>query len=190
MKLTHIGFYKSDAQLDKIKLPDEATKVVNQSSSTLLFQYILPIHLVFVLLLYVKTTENFINMINSIAIITWLFMVLVHELLHVIALPKRMSTKIWFSVKYGTGFVVFNGALNKYRFLFMSLLPNVILGILPLLVWLIFPFKNDFNSTFVFTFSYIGVMIGFIDYAKSINVIRKVPSNAVISMSEGILYWH
>lgn len=129
-------------------------------------------------------------MINLIAIITWIIMVFVHELLNVLAFPKRMSTEVWFSVKYGTGFVIFNGEVSKYRFLFMSLLPNILLGILPLLVWLIFPFKDDFNSTFVFTLSYIGAMIGFMDYARSINVIRKVPSNAVISMSEGILYWY
>lgn len=60
-----------------------------------------------------------------------------HELLHAICFKKDVY--IYTNFKQGMLFVVGPEDMSKARFIFMSLLPNIIFGFIPYIIWLIFP---------------------------------------------------
>lgn len=82
-------------------------------------------------------------------------------------------------------FVVGTETISKGRFIFMSMLPNLIFGIVPYVIGMIFP-----KFIFLTMFGMICTSMGAGDYYNVFNAIRQVPKNGIVYMSGMRSYWY
>lgn len=118
----------------------------------------------------------------------WGFILLVicmfpHELLH--ALCFREDVYLYTNLKQGMLFVVGPENMSKSRFIFMSLLPNLVFGFIPYIISLIFPF-----------FPALGVLGGFAismgagDYFNIFNALTQMPKKARTYLYKFNSFWY
>ena len=72
-----------------------------------------------------------------IGMILTVFALFPHELLHAICFKEEVY--LYTNLKQGMLFVVGNEDMSKFRFIFMSLLPNLIFGAIPYVLGVIYP---------------------------------------------------
>lgn len=106
-----------------------------------------------------------------------------HELLHAVCFKKDVY--MYTNLKQGLLFVAGTEDMSKSRFIFMSLLPNIVFGFIPYVIFLIFP-----QLIGVGIFGLICIGAGFGDYMNVFNAITQVPNGAKIYMSGMHSYWH
>ena len=82
-------------------------------------------------------------------------------------------------------FVVGTEDMSKGRFIFMCLCPNLILGIIPYILFLIFP---QFVGLGLFGIICIGM--GFGDYLNIYNAIKQMPKNSKTYLCGMHSYWY
>lgn len=106
-----------------------------------------------------------------------------HELLHAICFKKDVY--LYTNLSKGMLFVVGTEDMSKGRFIFMSLLPNIIFGFVPFIIGMLFP------SLQVLLF--LGVMAigaGAGDYLNVFNAITQMPKGARVYMHKLNSYWY
>ncbi|MBQ8599544.1 MAG: DUF3267 domain-containing protein [Oscillospiraceae bacterium] len=96
-----------------------------------------------------------------------------HELLHGICFKENVY--LYTNWKQGMLFVTGPEHLSKRRFIFMSLLPNVLFGFLPFLIFLINPGCRALG-----TFGAIAIGAGAGDYYNVWNALTQVPKGGMI----------
>ena len=87
--------------------------------------------------------------------------------------------------KQGLMFVVGTEDMSKIRFICMSLCPNIILGLIPYLIFFIFP-----NLGWLGLFGAINLGMGFGDYYNVFNALRQMPKGAKTYLSGMHSYWY
>ena len=124
------------------------------------------------------------------ATITWfaallgsIVIIFPHELLHALCFKKDVY--LYTNLKQGMLFVVGTETMSKGRFIFMSMLPNIIFGIVPYVIGMIFP-----KLIFMTMFGMICTSMGAGDYYNVFNAIRQVPKNGRVYMSGMRSYWY
>lgn len=106
-----------------------------------------------------------------------------HELLHAICYKKDVY--LYTNLKQLMLFIVGEDHLSKWRFIFMSLLPNIIFGFIPFVIFLI-------NTEWVLL-GFLGAMCisyGMGDYYNVWNTIRQVPRNGLVFAKGHNSYWY
>ena len=111
------------------------------------------------------------------------FAIFPHELLHAICFKKDVYFYTNFS--NGLAFVVGTEDMSKSRFIFMSLCPNIVLGLVPYVIFLIFP-----NIVFCGLFGLICLGMGFGDYINVYNAATQMPRGAKTYLSGTHSYWY
>lgn len=106
-----------------------------------------------------------------------------HELLH--ALCFRDDVYMYTNLKQGMMFVIGTETMSKGRFIFMSLLPNIIFGIIPYVIGMIFP-----KLIFLTFFGALCTSMGAGDYYNVFNALRQVPKGGRVYMSGMRSYWY
>ena len=106
-----------------------------------------------------------------------------HELLHAICYKKDVY--MYNDLIHGLMFVVGTEDMSKARFIFMCLCPNLILGIIPYILFLIFP-----QLVGVGLFGIICIGTGFGDYLNIYNSIRQMPKNSKTYLCGMHSYWY
>ncbi len=106
-----------------------------------------------------------------------------HELLH--ALCFKGEVHLYTNLKQGMCFVMGLEDMTKASFVFMSLLPNIIFGFIPYIIWLIFP-----SIPFFGIFGALAIGSGAGDYMNVFNCLTQVPKNALVYMSGMHSYWY
>ncbi len=138
-----------------------------------------------------KTSGAFIFYLRFIPVsfLLGFFLLPVHEYLHAVCYPKEATVYVGISLKKFAAFAVSFYPISRNRFIIMSLLP-VILGIAPLLIFIICPLEWKP----VLTICVAPIFMGFIspspDYMDVILVLRQVPEGAVIQGSNEGLFWY
>ena len=82
-------------------------------------------------------------------------------------------------------FVVGPETMSKSRFIFMSLLPNIILGIVPYILGMIFP---DF--TFGLVLGIFAASMGAGDYYNVYNALTQMPKGSRTYLYQFNSYWY
>lgn len=106
-----------------------------------------------------------------------------HELLHAVCFKEDVY--LYTNFAQGMAFVVGPETMSKGRFIFLSLLPNMVFGIIPYVIGLIFP-----EMVFL---SVVGVMctgMGAGDYYNVFNAITQMPKGARTYMHKFNSYWY
>lgn len=120
------------------------------------------------------------GMLGCIASLVTLFP---HEFLHAICFKE--DAHVYTNFKQGMLFVFGAEDMSKGRFIFMSLLPNLVFGFIPYLIFMIFP-----SVTFFGMLGALAIGMGSGDYMNVFNAIRQVPKNAKIYMYGFHSYWY
>lgn len=127
----------------------------------------------------------------AIIIVIILFALLyLHEIIHAICFPKCSKKEIWIYAKGGTLFVYCNECVSKWRFIWICLAPNVLLGVLPYIIGIAMINKVEITTIIILLFiSFTMIVSGVGDYYNTYNAITQVPQNGKI-FNYGIhSYW-
>lgn len=116
----------------------------------------------------------------------WLLFMLclvVHEFLHAICFKEDVY--MYNNLKQGNLFVVGNESMTKFRFCFMSLLPCIVLGVIPYVLFLI-------NHNFI-TLGTMGILslsscVG--DWYNVFNALTQMPKGAKTYLCGFNSYWY
>lgn len=104
-----------------------------------------------------------------------------HEFLHAICFKEDVYMYL-----YGGGaFVAGTETMSKFRFIFMSMLPNVIFGFIPFIIFLFFP-----NLTILGTLGFTAIPMGVGDYYNVFNAITQMPKGARCFLEKQNTYWY
>ena len=104
-----------------------------------------------------------------------------HEFLHAICFKEDVDMYL----ADGGAFVCGTETMSKFRFIFMSLLPNVIFGFIPFIVFLIKP-----NMTILGTLGLVAISMGVGDYYNVFNALTQMPKGARCFMEKQNSYWY
>lgn len=100
-----------------------------------------------------------------------LFVLFPHEILHAICFKEDVY--LFTNLRQGMLFVVGPEDMSKIRFIFMSLLPNIILGFIPYMIFLVKP-----NLVILGAFGVINIATGAGDYLNVFNAITQMPKGS------------
>lgn len=106
-----------------------------------------------------------------------------HEILHAVCFKDVVY--LYTNIKQGMLFVTGPEDMSKSRFIFMSLLPNIMFGFIPFAVWLIFPELVFFG---VMGALCIGSGVG--DYLNVINAAYQMPKGAKTYIHSFHSFWY
>lgn len=106
-----------------------------------------------------------------------------HELLHAVCFKKDVY--MYTNLAQGLLFVVGTEDMSRRRFIFMSLCPNIVLGVIPYVLFLIFP-----HLTGLGVFGTICTGMGFGDYINVYNALTQMPKDAKTYLSGMHSYWY
>ena len=105
-----------------------------------------------------------------------------HEFLH--ALCFKSDVYMYTYLNKGACFVVGPELMSKPRFVLMCLLPNLVFGFIPFIIWLIFP-----GLTFLGYFGALAIGAGGGDYMNVFNCLTQVPKGAKTYMHGMNSFW-
>lgn len=116
----------------------------------------------------------------------WLSILLLplHEFLH--AICYKEDVEFYAAIKRGLIFIVGTESMSRQRFIFMSLLPNLVLGVLPFILFFAIPS----HPLWLGLFGAISLGIGAGDYINVFRAITQVPKDAMCFMSKNRSYWY
>lgn len=107
-----------------------------------------------------------------------------HELLHAVCF--RETVEFYTCMRLGLMFVVGTESMTRVRFVFMSLLPNLVFGALPyLLYFLFFP-----GCPLLGVFGAIMISCGAGDYYNVFHALTQMPKGALCFMSGMHSFWY
>jgi hypothetical protein len=106
-----------------------------------------------------------------------------HELLH--ASCFRGDVYLYTFLKKGMLFVVGPEDMSRGRFIFMSMLPNLVFGFLPYLLFMIHPAWLVLG-----VFGAVSIPCGFGDYFNVFNCLTEVPKGGIVYLSGMNSYWY
>lgn len=198
MKLIYKGKFTSYDDLPQAQLPENAVKFDDVDTIEEMVQkstrYASPIGLLVGIVLAINWVilENFSLSFYFLGGLIFggmlsLPFLIVHELLHAICFPRGAEVYFYQAINKGVLFVTSIMPLSKNRFIVMSLLPLMLLGIVPLLSS--FFIAGDFLNGIVFCFSFLMLLGGIGDLFNVQNVLNKVPKGAMIQLSGLYGYW-
>lgn len=116
-------------------------------------------------------------------------MILPHELLHGICFGKDAEVELYYSIEKLIAFVVSTNSVSKKRFIFLSLLPNLVFGWIPFFIWAFIPLGANISS-FLFVFSIVSISFGIGDYMNAYNAIRQMPKGSMQQLSGFHSFWY
>lgn len=106
-----------------------------------------------------------------------------HELLHAVCFKKDVY--LYTNLKQGMLFVVGPEDMSKAKFIFMSLLPNIVLGLLPYVLFLINP-----KLTVLGVFGAFNIAAGAGDYLNVFNAATQMPKGSRTYLHHFNSYWY
>lgn len=114
-------------------------------------------------------------------------LLLVHEFLHLIPYPQKRDKII--VIKNWTPCAYCSGAVSKGAFIISSLLP-VVLGVVPLLIFLLIPVSHNVINTILWTAGTIGLASPARDYVEALICLISVPAGCSIQSGNGGFYYY
>ena len=106
-----------------------------------------------------------------------------HEILHAVCF--RSDVYFYFFLKGGMAFVVGDEDFERWRFVFMSMLPNLVFGFIPYLIFMIEPVH-----TLLGTMGALAIGMGAGDYINVYNALTQVHKKAKIYMYQMGTFWY
>lgn len=112
----------------------------------------------------------------------------VHEFLHAICYPSDAIVYIGVSLKKVAAYATSFYPISKARYIMMSLLP-MLLGIIPMLVFVLVPVSYKLVLTLSVAPMFMGMISPSPDYMDVVLVLKQVPNGTKIQAANDGLYW-
>ena len=106
-----------------------------------------------------------------------------HELLHAICFKEDVF--LYTNTRQGMLFVVGPEAMTKSRYIFMSLFPNIVFGLIPYIIGMLNP-----SSIWLLTWGVLSLSMGAGDYYNVYNAITQMPKGAMTYLHKFNSYWY
>jgi len=210
MKLVFKGIYKSDEQLPYGELPDNAIKFkeadsldeLNRKAVIITIPLIALVGMAIFISILIHGTSPFgtslsdgivdmmVNGIRNMGIAAIIFFatMIPHELLHAIAFGKGHVVEMFIAPKQMAMFVTSPKPMTKKRFIFLSLLPNIVLAWIPLIVWVALPLGGTLSIIWIW-YCLFAMTSGAGDYMNVYNTIRQMPKGSMHQIHGFNSYW-
>lgn len=188
MKLHYMGKYN----LDPDSLPHKehvegAVKFREAEDSKKLAKIAGTINLIIVIAMVIplalRAKENLLSLQAYLGLITSFLALFPHEVLHAVCFKEDVY--LYTNLRQGMLFVVGPESMSKGRYIFMSLLPNIILGIIPYIIGIIFP-----SLIFFGVFGAFNTAAGAGDYYNVFNAATQMPKGAKTYLHKFNSYWY
>lgn len=114
----------------------------------------------------------------------------IHELLHAIVYPRNALVFFGYLSESGGLFITSTEKLQRSHYLVMILLPFLVLGLLPLLMYLCIPPYLMFFATAVFCFATFSSLFCIGDFYQFFEILIKTPRDAIIQNSGNKTWWY
>lgn len=186
MKLIYKGKFNGDPQslpCNEHQLGAVKFKEFDDPKKLGLYANIVALILLAVLLgvFYIRSRFTYIDlMVGSLSSMLILFP---HEILHALCFKKEVY--LYTNWKQGMLFVVGPEVMSKGRFIFMSLLPNMIFGFIPYIIAMIIP-----SLGLLGVFAAMSISMGAGDYYNVYNAIRQMPKGTKTYLYQFNSYWY
>ena len=106
-----------------------------------------------------------------------------HEFLHAICF--KGDVEMYNGLSQGLLFVYGTEDMSKTRFVMMSLCPNIVFGLIPFVIFMIFP-----SLTLLGALGAVSLGAGMGDYINIFNCLTQVPKGALVYMNGLHTYWY
>lgn len=161
-----------DSNAIKMKMPETMNKMMIKA-----FPFVIPSLIIMFLAMYLKGHINNHIVVYKpymfIGLIIGFFLSIIHELLHAVVYPQGVNIYIGI-VKPVTFVALASYPLKKGRFIVMCLLPYI-LGIVPLIIFLLSPANNLLLNSIIYGIAFVGMASPYPDAYNVYQVIRQVP---------------
>ena len=107
----------------------------------------------------------------GICLVGTFIVILPHEFLH--GTCFKGDVYMYTNLRQGLCFVVGPELFSKARFIIMCMLPNIVFGIIPYIIWIIFP-----NLWYIGLWGAMAVGMGAGDYINAVNALIQIPKGA------------
>lgn len=198
MKLIWKGRFYNEKQLPIGNLPDNAVIFKEPKNIAMLNLvasiFLIPVIIIVGIAIYIKTqlgaNVNFFDIFNLFGILLSFLMIIPHEFLHAIIFPKEAEVEFWYSTTNLMAFVISTCPMSKLRFIFLSLLPNIIFGFIPLIIWIFIPLEFSIISKILLSFATFSLTMGIGDFLNVYNATLQMPKNSTTQLSGFHSYWY
>ena len=190
MKLHYMGKYNGDADTLPNKEYREgsvefkefkSSKIQGIVTNALGFALIIPLFIF--MWFYSNLTLSQLAPILFISSVISFVLLFPHEFLHAICFKKDVYLYIY--PQGGTLFVTGPEDMSKFRFVFLSLLPNMVFGIIPFIIYLFFP------NLYILGGIAVGCVIqGIGDYLNAFNALTQMPKGSRTYLYGEKSYWY
>ncbi|MBU3157531.1 DUF3267 domain-containing protein (plasmid) [Clostridium estertheticum] len=192
MKVKWKGKLSEANTFPKNEIPLNAVQFLNNQRKSDIFVMLIPIIFFIVVCVYVKS--NYIGKynLNLVGYLTGFALafpfISVHEFLHAVCFPPKCTVLVYYT-NWGISLAP-SSSIAKVRYICTLLLPAVILGVIPLLVWTFIPNYNiTFNSIlFILGSACLAIAVG--DLCNLVHVIREMPKNSKMMVSGLNCYYY
>ena len=190
MKLHYMGKYNGDAKTLPNKEYREGSVEFKEFKSSKIqgivtnaLGFILIIPLFIFMWFYSNLTLSQLAPILFISSVISFVLLFPHEFLHAICFKKDVYLYIY--PQGGTLFVTGPEDMSKARFIFLSLLPNIVFGIIPFIIYLFFP------NLYILGGIAVGCVIqGIGDYLNAFNALTQMPKGSRTYLYGEKSYWY
>ncbi len=150
--------------------------------------FIIPAFVILFLSLYFKSGQVFLlRLYLIIGVLLGFLALIIHELLHAIVYPK--NTNVYIGIVKPTNFVALASyPLKKSRFILMCLLPYI-LGIIPLILFLLIPITDMKIHSILFGLSAMGLGSPYPDLFNVYQVLKQTPKKCKIQFYKDDTYY-
>lgn len=152
---------------------------------------IIPMLLCFACVLYKRSNASeiiFDFRFMPLSLVLGFLLMPVHEFLHAICYPANAKVYIGICLKKIAAYAISFCPISKARFIVVSLTP-ALLGIIPLLVFILTPISCKVVLTLCLVPMFMGMISPSPDYMDVLHVLRQVPDGAMIRAANDGLYW-
>ena len=142
----------------------------------------LPLFVILSIPIYIHDFHNAIDS-SFIGAVLAVIVAFPHEILHAICFKKDVY--LYTNVKQGMLFVVGPEDMSKARFIFSSLLPNIVFGFIPYLIYI---FNPDWMV--LGAFGALNISMGAGDYLNVFNAITQMPKGSRTYLHHFSSFWY
>lgn len=132
---------------------------------------------------FIRCKANFDFLQLAIGCMGSLLILFPHEILHAICFKDDVY--LYTNWSQGLLFVVGPESMSKGRFVLMSLLPNIVFGIVPYIIGMIFP-----QLMFLLALGTLAIGMGFGDYYNVFNALTQMPKGAKTYLYKFNSFWY
>ncbi len=195
-KIKWVGFVQNTADYQSSVLPATAVKLDMPDTMREMMlsavPFLIPSVVIIVFSMFFKTFSAGQPVIAPLYVVLGFLLsffvgIPLHELLHAIVYPKEATVYIGIMPKQFTAVALASYPVSRKRFILMSLLP-IVLGVIPLIIFLISPETNRELNGVMFGLMIMGLISPYPDYFNVFQVLKQTKKGCSLQFEKDDLY--